>query len=217
LAFVFSCDVYFYHLGLLIGPDILSNYAQKFALGKPTNIDIVGEVSGFVPSVSWKRWKKHKRWFKGDTLNFSIGQGDLLVSPLQMLRLISIFANGGFLVRPYLVEEIGNKPYLKNKIIRRVPISHKYLKLIREILVDVVRDPQGTAHILDMSDLSVAGKTGTAQVRHKSAHGWFIGFTPVDKPKIAFCIFIEHGGSSAIACLVGRKMLEELKKIKFLP
>lgn len=212
-AIVHSCDIFFYQTGLLLGPEKLSDYALKFGLSKPTSIDIRGEASGFVPTINWKRWKRHQNWFKGDTVNFSIGQGDLLVTPIQMLRLVSAFANGGFLVKPYLVEEIDNKPYLKNRALKKkIAVKRKYWKVLKQALISTVEDEGGTAHILDIPNVSIAGKTGTAQVNRGSPHGWFIGFAPTDKTKISFCVFLEHGGSSSVACSVAREMLKRLLK-----
>lgn len=211
-AVAHSCDIFFYQAGLLAGPQLLSEYAFEFGLGRVSGIDI-GRVSsinverenaGFVPTVNWKLWQRQESWFKGDTANFAIGQGALLATPLQMVRLISVFANGGYLVRPYLAQSPENKPSAK-----KIRISDKDLQVLRQDLREVVRDPAGTANILDLPDLSVSGKTGTAQVSRGLAHGWFIGFAGADKPKIAFCVFIEHGGSSAVACAAAKEMLEK--------
>lgn len=209
-AVMYSCDIFFYQAGLLSGPQILSDYAFRFGLGKTTGIDIEGEASGFVPTVNWKLWRRQESWFKGDTANFSIGQGDLLVTPLQMARLISVFANGGYLVKPYLVEASAGNLSLGNRVGKKIGIKNENLQILKQALSSTVSGLEGTAHILDIPGLRVAGKTGTAQVSRGLSHAWFIGFAPLDKPKVAFCVFIEHGGSSAVACAVARAMLERL-------
>ncbi|MDP1853560.1 MAG: penicillin-binding protein 2 [Candidatus Omnitrophota bacterium] len=209
-AVMYSCDIFFYQAGLLLGPQILSDYAFRFGLGRASGIDIEGEASGFVPTVNWKLWRRQESWFKGDTANFAIGQGDLLVTPLQMVRLISIFANGGYLIKPYLVESAAGNVSLDNRAGKKIGIKNEHLQILKQALSSTVSGLEGTAHILDMPGLRVAGKTGTAQVSRGLSHGWFIGFAPVNKPKIAFCVFIEHGGSSVVACTVARAMLERL-------
>ena len=205
-AVAYSCDIFFYNAGLLAGPEALSASAFKFSLAHPTGIDLPQEKNGFVPTVNWKL-KKGERWYKGDTVNFSIGQGDLLVTPIQMLRLVCVFANDGLLVDPYLVEKIGDKRASKKAGPQKLRINKKYLYFLKRALLDVVKDPQGTAGMLDIPGLAVAGKTGTAQVFNKASHGWFVGFAPADKPKIAFCVFIEHAGSSSVACSIVKEIL----------
>ena len=205
-----SCDVFFYQLGLMLGPRALSEYALKFGLGRVCNIDIEREAAGFVPTVNWKLWQRKESWFRGDTANFAIGQGALLATPLQMARLISLFANGGYLVKPYLVESIGNNSRIENRPSIKTGIKDGDLQILKQGLIGAVKDLEGTAHILALPDLAVAGKTGTAQVSRGLPHGWFIGFAPTDVPKIAFCVFLEHGGSSALACSIAREILEKL-------
>lgn len=224
-ALVHSCDVYFYHVGLSLGIHILSGYAAKFGLGALTGIDIgrnsdmeaVVEAAGLVPTASWKRRRKQEGWFSGDTVNLSIGQGDLLVTPIQMACLISSFANGGYSVRPYLIEEIdGNPNFAPARKNNPLPVERSYIELLNKALRGVVSHPEGTAHILDISGLTVSGKTGTAQVRRGASHGWFIGWAPADKPKIAFCVFVENAGSSAVACSIAKEMLEKFLEQKLI-
>ncbi|MFQ5681312.1 MAG: penicillin-binding protein 2 [Candidatus Omnitrophota bacterium] len=210
-----SCDVFFYRAGIKAGVSYIADYAFKFGLGRKTGLDIPGEVEGVVPTPGWKRWRRGEAWFSGDTANMSIGQGALLVTPIQIARLISVFANGGFLVRPYLTEgsSIADAPQ-RPRGKKRVSLRRGSFDILRKALISVVKSEQGTAHILDAPGLSVAGKTGTAQVRGRPSHAWFAGFSPVKTPKIAFVVFLEHGGSSHLACVVAREMLEGLIREK---
>ena len=102
-----SCNVYFWRLGLAVGVDRIAEYAEKFGLGSKTGIDIPGEIKGLLPSREWKQDKLKEKWYKGETLNYSVGQGYLLCTPVQIARMMSVFANGGYLVTPYIVEKVG--------------------------------------------------------------------------------------------------------------
>jgi penicillin-binding protein 2 len=204
-----SCNVYFYHLALLIGPDSLSEYAGRLGLGKPTGIDLPYEKQGFVPSVLARRIKL-RNWYDGDTANFGIGQGDLLVTPIQAVRLMAAIANGGKLVEPYIVERIDTQE-LKPKPALDLGLDPKIIKIVIEGLKQVVNAETGTANI-GWGDLRVAGKTGTAQVNNKLSHGWFVGFLPYDKPKLVFCFFLEHTGPSIHAVALARQVFKQLQE-----
>jgi len=208
-----SCDVFFYRLGLLLGPYKLADYALKFGLGKSTQIDLPEEKEGYVPHPLKRKTKKMRDWFDGDTANFAVGQGELLVSPLQAARLVSVFANGGRLIRPYLVQAIDGKDISAKQIkSESLAIKTEILEIVKKGMEEAVRSSQGTAHILYMPQLSVAGKTGTAQVAGKQSHAWFAGFFPVDKPRYSICVFLEHAGSSINACQVARIIIERMQK-----
>lgn len=212
-AITHSCNVFFYHLGLLLGPDRLNEYAFKFGLGRMTQIDLPEETDGFVPSPLWKRMNQFRSWFDGDTANFAIGQGELLVTPLQIVRMISVFANDGNLVKPYLVKGIDGKDvrHYQRKV-THLDLDKRTLELINQGLRAVVSDPAGTAHILWFEKVAVAGKTGTAQVAGRQPHGWFAGYFPQDKPRFAICVFLEHGGSGFNACLVTKNIIEKMQE-----
>ena len=179
-----SCNVYFYRLALLLGADRLSEYALKFGLGRPSGVDLPYETSGNVPSVLNRRMKL-RSWYDGDTANFGIGQGDLLVSPIQTVRLMAALANGGSLVRPYIVEKVGEEGRAPQDALN-LKIDPGTLDSVNEGIKEVVNLDTGTANIGDWKGLKVAGKTGTAQVQGRLSHGWFAGFFPYDKPKVAF-------------------------------
>ena len=208
-AIAHSCNVYFYNLGLRLGIDKIAKWARKFGLGKKTGIDLPYEKKGVVPDPAWKQKVTKHPWFKGDTVNTSIGQGYLTATPLQALAVISVFANGGYIVEPHLLGGVGGKPSLSvNK--NYLNISKSYLKTVKQALRDVVVFPDGTAHILNSLNLGIAGKTGTAQ-NAGLPHGWFVGFFPYHNPKYAFCVFLENGLSSHEALKAAYKFLGELK------
>lgn len=203
-AITHSCNVYFYHLALLLGPDTLSEYAAKFGLGRPTGINLPYEASGKVPSVLSRKMKL-RNWYDGDTANFGIGQGDLLVTPIQAIRLIAAIANGGKLIKPYIIEGANPEPASD------LGLDPEAIKIIIDGLKQVVNAQTGTANI-GWGSLRVAGKTGTAQVHTKLAHGWFVGFLPYDKPKIVFCFFLEHTGASIHAVMLAQQVFKQLSE-----
>jgi len=208
-----SCNVFFYKTGLILGGQSIHDYGAKFAFGKPTGVDLPYEASGFLPDPLWKRVSRLKNWFDGDTANFAIGQGDLLVTPLQIARMMAVFANKGILVTPYIVKAIDNKDIsVYQKKIIRLPIKESTINYIRKALRNTVLDPRGTANILSETEVSVAGKTGTAQVSRGQAHGWFVGFFPFQNPKFVICVFLEHGGSGQASCVVTREILTSMVK-----
>ena len=188
-----SCNVYFFNLGLLLGADSIAEFAAKFGFGKNSEIDLPGETPGMLPSPDWKRKRYNEMWYKGDTLNYTIGQGYLLVSPLQVAEMMSVFANNGYLVRPYVVEEVGGVTVNSPKKVS-LDISEGTLDVIREGLKKVVNDRRGTGIKAKSDDVVVAGKTGTAQTSKGKNHGWFAGFAPFEEAKITVVVFDEYGG-----------------------
>ncbi len=211
-----SCNIYFYRLGLNVGADIISHYAKIMTLGQLTNIDLPYEAQGFIPNRQQKLFNK-KKWYSGDTLNMSIGQGDVLVTPLQLVRMMAIIANQGFVVQPHLIKSISQKDADYNKSKRRVAVSQKTFDLIKKGLRRTVQDLSGTAHVLDLPDLYVAGKTGTAQAGEaKESHSWFVGYVDSKKKNITIGVFLEHGGSSQNACLVARQILMRMQEMQIL-
>ncbi|MCX5711749.1 MAG: penicillin-binding protein 2, partial [Candidatus Omnitrophica bacterium] len=148
-AIAHSCDVFFYKTGLLLGPDAMHDYALKFGLSKPTNIDLPYEANGFVPSRAWRKLSKFQNWFDGDTANFAIGQGELMVTPVQMARLMGVFATDGFLLNPHIVKAVdGNPVYVVPRKLSRLNMKPAILNSIKQGLRKVVSDPKGTASSL---------------------------------------------------------------------
>ena len=229
-ALVQSCDVYFYTLGHRLGIDNLAKYANRLGLGELTGIELQGEKPGLVPSRQWKKRFKNEPWFPGETISASIGQGYNLVTPLQSVRMISTIANGGILIRPYLVKKIEDSD---GKLIqeffpvvnRNIGIDSEVLKHLKEGLRGVVHEAHGTGHRARLKNVTVSGKTGTAQVVGMKAsdeidpeeeipysfrdHAWFVAFAPYEKPEVAVSVIIEHGGhGGTTAAPIARKILE---------
>jgi len=208
-SLVQSCDVYFYELGDQLGMQRLVDEARMWGFGEQTGVAITPESRGQLPpSVQRLRDGRTRPWYRGETMITAIGQGLSTVTPIQMARFAAAIANGGKILKPKLYA--GSEP----TIIREVDVDDKHLKIIRKAMRDVIAEPKGTAHwALNWAPWSVAGKTGTAQVvamaqdeeeeklakktpeldRHKD-HAWFMGYAPYDNPKVAFAIFVEHGG-----------------------
>jgi len=224
-----SCDVYFYQVGLKVGVDSLAEYANRMGLGHKTGIDFEYEKSGLIPTAAWKKLAKGVSWQDGETLSIAIGQGFNLVTPLQVCQMTAALANGGILYKPFLIEKIIDP---EGQIIREFePIVDveligvdKYLELIRDGLVGAVNDRHGTGKEARLKDVTVAGKTGTAQVvtmekfnevaeedvayKHRD-HAWFTSFAPAENPEIAVTVLVEHGGhGGSAAAPVAKKILE---------
>ncbi|MDD5236477.1 MAG: penicillin-binding protein 2, partial [Candidatus Omnitrophica bacterium] len=210
-AIAHSCDVYFYHTGLAAGPEAISEFAVRFGLSKPTGIDLPQEAGGFVSSPAWRKTVRKQGWYDGDTANFSIGQGETLTTPLQLARMMAVFANGGYLVTPYVVKAIDGKDVSANRRrFQAIGADREFINVVRRGLRQVVSDEHGTADILNMSKVAIAGKTGTAESPPHQPHSWFAGFFPYDSPKFVICVFLEHGGSSHYSCQVAKKFIEKM-------
>jgi len=192
-----SCNVFFYNTGMLLGPDLISRYAQRFGFGKPSGIDLTGEVAGLVPNKLWKRLKTGERWYGGETANYAIGQGYLLVTPIQVLRMVSAVANKGILIEPHIVKRIESIDVAR-KSQKNIGLALKTENIIIEGLRRVVEDDSGTGVRARVSGVPAAGKTGTAQTGRGSTHAWFTGFAPVGEPKIALVVFLEEGGKGGL-------------------
>lgn len=219
-----SCDVYYYQLGEHLGVDLIAATAAKFKLGAPLGIGLKNEKPGLIPSAAWKQKKFGKRWFHGETLPVAIGQGYVLMTPIQLASMIATVANEGTVYRPYLVKRIvdaDGKPLkeFKPEKIGTTGISADKFRLVKQGLYAVVNDPGGTGAAARLWDFKVAGKTGTSQVvklrdsKQSSAyqfrdHALFVAFAPFDKPEIAVAVVIEHGehGGAAAAPIAGRML-----------
>lgn len=242
-AIVESCDVYFYQLGNRMGVDTIEKYASLFGLGDVTGIDLPSEKKGLVPSTKWKFEARKERWYPGETLSVSIGQGYMSVTPLQQAVMINTVANSGIVVRPRILKGIIPEPVLRevegvmvgssdSKRVYRFPpveirktgIHENTLKIIKDALKGVVYNPGGTGGAARSSLTEIAGKTGTAQAVGRrfqgdttkfNDHAWFAAFAPVDKPEITVVVLVEHGGhGGAEAAPVAKKIIEEYVKKK---
>ncbi len=213
-----SVNTFFYYIGggyndfNGLGVDRIVNYGKLFGLGKQTGIDLIGESDGFLPTKEWKESTKGEQWYIGDTYHMAIGQGDLLVTPLQVANFTSVFANGGKLYRPHFVRQVLTSEdrligQSDNTPIREDFISDKNINIVREGMRRTV--VSGSAQSLQSVPVAVAGKTGTAQWSSKEdPHAWFTGFAPYDEPKIVITILIEKGGEgSYVAVPIAQEFL----------
>ncbi len=215
-----SCDVFFYVYGQKIGPDRLSFYSKQFGLAEKTGIDLGGEDIGSVPSPAWKLKHFHRlgdafdQWFGGDTLHMSIGQGDVLTTPLQMARVAATLANGGSVLKPFVVSSVTGADtgaviyHSKRTVVRRVPVSAANMERVRKAMRATVTE--GTGKVVSFPGLAVAAKTGSAQTYgSKMTHGLFICFAPYNHPTIAIAAIVEHGGhGGGTAGKISRAMLQ---------
>ena len=212
-AIAHSCDVFFYKTGLLVGAQNIHDYALKLGLGKALGFELPYETGGFIPSPLWRKINKFQKWFDGDTANLSIGQGDCLVTPLQAANMMAVFANGGYLPSPYIIKAVGNLDLsAKKRKLSRVAFKKSTFEIIRRGLRAVVSDARGTGNVLSGLGVSVAGKTGTAQVSRGATHAWFIGFFPYENPKYVICVFLENGGPGHAASVIARQIIEAMNK-----
>ena len=186
-AIATSCNVFFWNAGLKTGVKKISFTAKEFGLGKISGIELPGERSGVVPSRAWKRRQLHEKWYGGDTANFSIGQGYLLISPVQIMKLVGVIASGGLEITPHIIKQ----DHKQNQ--KRIA-DYQYIKMIQEGMFDVVHSGSGTGHKAFVRGVKTFGKTGTAQVARRKPHAWFMGYSLKDKRKICFVVFLEHGG-----------------------
>ncbi|MBQ9422652.1 MAG: penicillin-binding protein 2 [Pyramidobacter sp.] len=195
-----SCDVYFYETSQQVGVKKYDEVGSRFGLGSPLGIDLPGEASGVLPSPEWKKRALRQGWFKGDTVNMSIGQGYVLLTPLQMCSVYATIANGGTFYRPH----VRKTSDVKGVSARLKP---EYLRLVQQGLRAVVAKG-GTGHRAVVDGVDMAGKTGTVQHAHGKDHAVFAGYAPVSKPRYAVVCFIEGGesGGKVAGPLVGRML-----------
>lgn len=207
-----SCNVYFYNAGQIVGPDAMAHYARLLGLGHRTEIDLPYEEKGNIPSPAQRKLKPDQGWYTGDTLNMSIGQGAVLTTPMQVVRLAATIGRNGSEPQPYLLKSINDQDMVKLATTRYVKMIPQVYEIMQNALRMVVSDPMGTARSLNFADLKVAGKTGTAQSsRGRDSHAWFVGYTLDGKPRIAICVFLEYGGSSANSVLVAQQILQQMR------
>ncbi|MDR7550244.1 MAG: penicillin-binding protein 2 [Armatimonadota bacterium] len=192
-----SCNVMFWLLGRAVGEARLARYASAVGLGRPTGIDLPAEASGFIPTGEWKQRATREPWYPGDTLNMSIGQGYVLVTPLQVARMVSAVATGDRLVRPRLVRRVLGPDGVEQQAFdprdEPIPLAipPEALRALREGLLAVVEG--GTGRAAAVPGLSVAGKTGSAENPRGIPHAWFAGYAPADRPSLVVVVFVEHG------------------------
>ena len=208
-----SCDVYFYHFAQRIGMDPIAAMARRLGLGQKFDLPVVGQSYGTVPDAAWKLRKYQKPWAVFDTVNATIGQGYMLVNPLQQAVMAARIASGKLLQPRLLLDQ-------KTPDVPSMGFSQEHLAYVHQAMFDVVNGP-GTAGRarLPFPDIQISGKTGTAQVvglhisDGKSGpwkyrdHGHFIAFAPFDNPRYACAVVVEHGGGSSAAYPIARDVM----------
>jgi penicillin-binding protein 2 len=240
-ALAISDDIFFYELGGGyrdfdgIGPQLIGQYAKAFGLGQATGIDLPGESRGLVPTPKWKRVNYAENWLTGDTYNMSIGQGYILATPLQMANATAAVANRGYLYRPQLVDRITDSDgkvirSLEPELIREVPVNPAHLDTVREGMYGAINWPQGTATKVKVPNITIAGKTGTAEFYRDDnhdlkpdrdakgnlpTHAWFTSFAPYIDPEIVVTVFVANGGEgSGVAAPIANRVLLEYFRAK---
>jgi penicillin-binding protein 2 len=226
-AIVESCDVFFYQLGRLLGISTISDFATRFGLGQPTGIELISEKPGLIPTTEWKRRVKGEPWYPGENLSAAIGQGFVTVTPLQMATLIATVSMEGQRFRPHLLKGTRNRLTGEIENIPVIPPDQMKVRpgtfaILRRALAGVVAEDNGTGRAARSKLTTIGGKTGTAQVialrpgmkdedirKEHQDHAWFVAFAPVEDPKIAVAILVEHGGQGGRAAAPLAKILIE--------
>jgi len=205
-AIVKSCDVFFYNVGMRMGIDRIAKYAKMLGLGSKTGIDLPSEESGLVPSEDWVERVYHHKWYPGSTISVSIGQGSVMVTPLQVAYVIGGIASGGDFKEPHLMKDapsVGDK---------RVELSDDTVEQVTQGMYGVINEPGGTGQSVRLQGIEFCGKSGTAQMMSYAAasrlglgkgknDGWFVGFAPRRNPEIVVAAVVEdtseHGGTAS--------------------
>ena len=219
-----SCNVYFFTAVRRMGPQELVNWARQFGIGQPTGVDLPSEMAGNLPApdISTSASGRQKSWKPSDTLGMAIGQSSLTVTPIQIARVMAAIANDGYLVTPHLAANsgpvsmdetgsiLGSLPQVEPR-----PISGLHrdtLDRVREGMTMVVNDPKGTGYkTVRLKEVTIAGKTGTAETQSGIDHAWFAGYVPAERPRVAFVVVLQHGGSGGkVAGPVAREFVNAL-------
>ena len=236
MAITISCDTFFYGLGVELGINKLSEFLSRFGFGQATHIDIFGESGGLLPSPAWKEKRFKQPWYLGETVIASIGQGYMLVTPIQLAQATATLANNGLAIQPRLVQSIKNNQtgkieIFKNKPVKELNLNPENLTLVKEGMMNVTQ-PGGTAATVGAgAPYKIAAKTGTAQVvemktnekynpgrmneRHRD-HALFIAYAPAEDPAIVIALIVENGGhGGSTAGPIARKLMDYylLKKV----
>ena len=225
-----SCDVYFYEMGRRLGIEAMADVLTRFGLGVVTGVDLPNEPDGLVPTPQWKRATRNESWYPGEDLITVIGQGYLMVTPMQLARMTATLANRGIPVQPRIL--LSKEDSLSGETIPTnvssqpaKPAVETSLDRVIQSMTAVMHSPRGTARASGRrSPYQIAGKTGTAQVigiaqdeeydesvipEKFHDHALFIAFAPVDKPQIAIAVVVENGGSGAKAAApIARKVMD---------
>src|SRR5207247_1300496 len=215
-----SCDIFFYNTGARLGIDKIAEYAHNLTFGEISKIDLDGEKPGLVPSTKWANEKQHRKWYPSETISVAIGQGPLIVTPLQVANMMAAIANGGTVYRPHVVKMIEKvqpngrvqRLQVASEVLHRVPnLSTNALKIVKTGLWKVVNEEGGTGGNARITGLNIAGKTGTVQVIAQHGwintanmpfpardHAWFGSYAPGSPdavPPMVVVVFVEHAGA----------------------
>lgn len=211
-----SCNTFFYNTGRALGVDRMETYAKLFGYGKSTGIDLPDEVGGIAPGRDWKKSHKKGIWYEGETLHYSIGQGYLSVTPIQVLEMAAVMANNGNLVRPRIVKRAGSND-LPGQKPKNIGLKAETIQAVRKGLFEAVNNESGTAKRAKPEGATAAGKTGTAQNLQGRTHAWFCGFAPYNDPKVCMVVFLEHGGKGGVGpAEIAHGVFEEAKNRGYL-
>ncbi|HEX9458057.1 MAG TPA: penicillin-binding protein 2 [Thermoanaerobaculia bacterium] len=225
-----SCDIFFFNVGARLGVDRIAEYAHKLTFGEISKIDLDGEKPGLVPSTQWANVKQHRKWYPSETISVAIGQGPLIVTPLQVANMMAAISNGGTVYRPHVVKMIekvnpdGRVERLKvaSEVLHKVTLAPKALETVKLGLWKVVNEQGGTGGNARIAGLDISGKTGTVQViaqhgwvkneglpyKYKD-HAWFASYATKDNPQMVVVVFVEHGGHGGVDAAPLAKLLYE--------
>ncbi|HKO58008.1 MAG TPA: penicillin-binding protein 2 [Thermoanaerobaculia bacterium] len=230
-ALKMSCDIFFFNVAARLGIDKIADYATQFGLGRISKIDLDGEKAGIVPSTKWAQEKQHRKWYPSETISVGIGQGPLVVTPLQVANMLAAVANGGTVYRPHVVRMIerakrdGSVERLQvaPEVLHRVTFPRQAMQTTELGLWKVVNEDGGTGRSSRLPGIDIAGKTGTVQVIAqkgwfstagmpfmKRDHAWFASYAPADDPQMVLVVFVEHAGAhgGTVAAPLAKLMYE---------
>jgi penicillin-binding protein 2 len=234
-----SCDMYFYNTGDRLGVNKINHYAHKLTFGEISHIDLDGERAGLVPSTKWRAENPVRtsrgadpKWYPAETISVSIGQGPLIVTPLQVANMTAAVANGGKVFQPHVVRFVDRvqkdgkykRFRVPSRVLHEIDIAPAALKSVRDGLWQVVNEDGGTGGSARIPGLDISGKTGTVQVIAQHGwvkaeslpfkyrdHAWFASFAPLNNPQMVVVVFVEHGGHGGSDAAPLAKMLYEAR------
>ena len=220
-AIRYSCNIYFYNLGRRLGIETIADYAQRMGLGRKTGIDIPGEKEGLVPTPEWKKRVRKAPWFPGETISVAIGQGPILVTPLQMATIAAVVANRGRTIRPHVALTLGEEPAAAVRGLEPAVFE----TIVEGMWRSVNAGGSGRAALVEGFD--VCGKTGStqtisteraekisAQAKEKKTHAWFVGFAPRRNPEIVVAVLVEYSGLGGAAAAPAAREIFDLYRTK---
>lgn len=231
-----SCDIFFYNTGARLGVDRIHDYANSLTFGEISQVDLDGEKRGIVPSTAWRAKNPVRgdpKWYPSETISVAIGQGPLIVTPLQIANMTAAIASGGTVHRPHVVqriEKVDSNGRVKQRlrvakqVVHRVELEEPALRAVKDGLWKVVNEDGGTGGNARIPGLDISGKTGTVQVIRQVGwvkaeglpfkyrdHAWFAAFAPRDNPQLVVVVFVEHGGHGGSDAAPLAKLLFEAR------